>query len=225
MIGLSQADAGMDSDYLTLLRYTSGYLTFWLYASLGTQQMGLQTNCFCSFPMAHQTKAKTAFRDLKMASGSLKNWLKVGNNNVTSTTDSQKRKMSEEGKDAAKIFGTLESEGSDFEPEGEEVKKVQKAQEKKKAEPKSKKRRGGKIDGLTVEQHRRVMGDQVKSKLRVLGGSGNYGIAASCHVSMSCSIEVFRSLVVPNASKVTPAQFDSSTPVVLVQVDSTQQVV
>ena len=105
------------------------------------------------------------------------------------------------------------------------MKKVQKkAEEKKKPEPKAKKRRGGKIDGLTVEQHRRAMGDQVKSKLRVLGGSGNYGIAASCHVSMSCSIEVFRSLVVPNATKVTPAQFDSSTPVVLAQVDSTQQV-
>ena len=160
-----------------------------------------------------------------MASGSLKNWLKAGNNNVTSTTDSHKRKTSEEGKDATKISEPLESDGSDFEPEGEEMKKVQKAQEKKKPQQKPKKQRGGKIDGLTVEQHRRAMGDQVKSKLRVLGGTGNYGIAASCHVSMSCSLAVFRSLVVPNATKVTPAQFDSSTPVVLAQVDSTQQVV
>merc|ERR1712192_35191 len=147
---------------------------------------------------------------------------KAGNNNATSL--SKRGRPLEEGKDAAKIFGTLESEGSDFEPEGDEVKKVEKAEEKKKPEPKAKTRRGGKIDGLTVEQHRRAMGDQVKSKLRVLGGTGNYGIAASCHVSMSCSIEVFRSLVVPNATKVTPAQFDSSTPVVLAQVDSTQQI-
>ena len=161
-----------------------------------------------------------------MASSSLKNWLKAGNNNMTSTTESCKRKNSEEGKDAIKISGTLDlSESSDFEPEGGDMKKVQKAQEKKKPAPKPKKQRGVKIDGLTVEQHRRAMGDQVKSKLRVLGGSGNYGIAASCHVSMSCSLAVFRSLVVPNATKVSPAQFDSSTPVVLAQVDSTQQVV
>ena len=162
-----------------------------------------------------------------MASGSLKNWLKAGNNNVTSTKDSHKRKVSGEGDDATKKSGPLESEDSDFEPKGEQMKQVQiqKAQGKKKPEEKKpKKQQKGKIDGLTVEQHRRAMGDQVKSKLRVLGGTGNYGIAASCHVSMSCSLAVFRSLVVPNATKVTPAQFDSSTPVVLAQVDSTQQV-
>ena len=160
-----------------------------------------------------------------MASGSLKNWLKAGNNNVTSTKDSHKRKVSGEGDDATKK--PLESEDSDFEPKGEQMKQVQiqKAQEKKKPEQKKpKKQQKVKIGGLTVEQHRRAMGDQVKSKLRVLGGTGNYGIAASCHVSMSCSLAVFRSLVVPNATKVTPAQFDSSTPVVLAQVDSTQQV-
>ena len=98
---------------------------------------------------------------------------------------------------------------------------------KKKADPKSKmkkKSQGGKIDGATVEQHRRYMGDQVKSKLRVLGGTGNYGIAASCHVSMSCSVALFRTLVVPNAAKVTPADFDSSSPVVLAQIDSTEQI-
>merc|ERR1719381_209737 len=98
---------------------------------------------------------------------------------------------------------------------------------KKKADPKSKMKKqsqGGKIDGATVEQHRRYMGDQVKSKLRVLGGTGNYGIAASCHVSMSCSVALFRTLVVPNAAKVTPADFDSSSPVVLAQIDSTEQI-
>ena len=68
------------------------------------------------------------------------------------------------------------------------------------------------------------MGDQVKSKLRVLGGQGNYGIAASCHVSMSCSLALFRALVVPNAAKVTPADFDGSSPVVLAQIDSTEQI-
>ena len=96
---------------------------------------------------------------------------------------------------------------------------------KKNVDPKTKKKgQGGKIDGATVEQHRRYMGDQVKSKLRVLGGKGNYGIAASCHVSMSCSVALFRALVVPNADKVTPAEFDGSTPVVLAQIDSSDQI-
>ena len=104
-------------------------------------------------------------------------------------------------------------------------KKTKKGNNNKKLDPKTKKKnQGGKIDGATLEQHRRYMGDQVKSKLRVLGGKGNYGIAASCHVSMSCSVALFRTLVTPNATKVTPAEFDGSTPVVLAQIDSTEQI-
>ena len=57
-----------------------------------------------------------------------------------------------------------------------------------------------------------------------LGGQGNYGIAAICHTTMTCSVALFRTLVVPNASKVTPAQFDNSTPVVVAQLDSTEQI-
>ena len=109
------------------------------------------------------------------------------------------------------------------EEEGElRKKKAKVGNNNKKSDPKSKK--DGKIDGATVEQHRRYMGDQVKSKLRVLGGKGNYGIAASCHVSMSCSVALFRTLIVPNAVKVTPANFDGSSPVVLAQIDSTEQI-
>ena len=104
-------------------------------------------------------------------------------------------------------------------------KKAKVGNNNKKSDLKTKKKsQGGKIDGATVEQHRRYMGDQVKSKLRVLGGKGNYGIAASCHASMSCSVALFRTLVVPNAAKVTPADFDSSSPVVLAQIDSTEQI-
>jgi len=110
------------------------------------------------------------------------------------------------------------------EEEGElRKKKAKVGNNNKKSDPKSKKK-DGKIDGATVEQHRRYMGDQVKSKLRVLGGKGNYGIAASCHVSMSCSVALFRTLIVPNAVKVTPANFDGSSPVVLAQIDSTEQI-
>ena len=116
----------------------------------------------------------------------------------------------------------LDQEEEDEEPR---KKKAKVGNNNKKSEPKTKKKsQGGKIDGATVEQHRRYMGDQVKSKLRVLGGKGNYGIAASCHVSMSCSVALFRALVVPNAAQVTPADFDSSSPVVLAQIDSTEQI-
>ena len=112
----------------------------------------------------------------------------------------------------------------DQEEEEEEPRKKKPKVKNNKSNSKSKKNQGDKIDGVTVEQHRRSMGDQVKSKLRVLGGKGNYGIAANCHVSMSCSVALFRTLVAPNATRIIPAEFDSSTPVVLAQVDSTQQI-
>ena len=119
-----------------------------------------------------------------------------------------------------------DQEKEDEEEEEPRPKKTKKGNNNnKKLDPKTKKKnQGGKIDGATVEQHRRYMGDQVKSKLRVLGGKGNYGIAASCHVSMSCSVALFRNLVVPNAAKVTPPEFDGSTPVVLAQIDTTEQI-
>ena len=52
------------------------------------------------------------------------------------------------------------------------------------------------------------MGDQVKSKIHVLGGKQEWGIAARCHTVLPCSTAVFRALVVPSADKVTPARFD-----------------
>ena len=84
--------------------------------------------------------------------------------------------------------------------------------------------KGGRVDGLTVEQHRRALGDKVKAQIRVLGGSNNYGIAARCHAVLPCSLAVFRALVLPNATKVTPAEFGPETEVVLAQVAATHQV-
>ena len=62
---------------------------------------------------------------------------------------------------------------SDFEEEeGDKpiVKKAKTVTNKETYKPKAKKGKTGKIDGATEEQHRRAMGDQIKSKLRVLGG-------------------------------------------------------
>ena len=108
------------------------------------------------------------------------------------------------------------SSNSDYEPE------VPAKKSKKSSAPK--KSKAGKIDGQTVEQHRRSMGDRVKSKIHVLGGKHDWGIAARCHTVLPCSVAVFRALVVPSASKVTPAGFDSKTEVVLAEVNSTQQI-
>ena len=62
---------------------------------------------------------------------------------------------------------------SDFEEEEgvkPNVKKAKTVTNKETSKPKAKKGKTGKIDGATEEQHRRAMGDQIKSKLRVLGG-------------------------------------------------------
>ena len=84
--------------------------------------------------------------------------------------------------------------------------------------------KGARVDGLTVEQHRRALGDKVKAQISVLGGRDNYGIAARCHALLPCSMAVFRALVLPNATKVVPAEFGPETEVVLAQLTSTQQV-
>ena len=110
------------------------------------------------------------------------------------------------------------SSDSDNEPEDNVPAK------KSKKSPARKKSKAGKIEGQTVEQHRRSMGDQVKSKIHVLGGKQDWGIAARCHAVLPCSTAVFRALVVPSADKVTPVGFDSKTELVLAEVNSTQQI-
>ena len=68
-----------------------------------------------------------------------------------------------------------------------------------------------KIEGLTLEQHRRKMGDAVKSRLSM----EKYCMRADCHATVDMPMEVFKQLVVPHASKLTPDTFTATTPVVV----------
>jgi len=76
-----------------------------------------------------------------------------------------------------------------------------------------KKKAGGKIDGLTLTQHKRMLGDQVKSKLEIAGGKYDWHIKARCHLTTSLSREAFKAVVVPHVDSVTPAKFDDNTEV------------
>lgn len=84
----------------------------------------------------------------------------------------------------------------------------------KKAKSGSKK--AGKIDGKTVEQHRRALGDLVKRNISV----EKWCIGARTSIETNTSLAVFEALVVPNATSVTPSNFGPSTPVVVVAVQS-----
>jgi len=86
-----------------------------------------------------------------------------------------------------------------------------------------KKKAGGKIDGLTLTQHKRMLGDQVKSKLEIAGGKYDWHIKARCHLTTSLSREAFKAVVVPHVDSVTPAKFDDNTEVVLAEVKGMNQ--
>jgi hypothetical protein len=73
------------------------------------------------------------------------------------------------------------------------------------------------VAGSTLETHRRTLGDSVKGKIEV----EKWCIGARTHCNMeNVDIRVFRKLFVPNAREVTPAEFDSNTPVVVANFDS-----
>lgn len=73
-----------------------------------------------------------------------------------------------------------------------------------------------KVDGKTLEQHRRALGDECKANIHV----EKWCIAARCHCVTTCHPDVWRALVVPNADSVTPAgEFSEvSTPVIVASV-------
>ena len=80
------------------------------------------------------------------------------------------------------------------------------------AAPAKKKGKPAKIGGMTVEQHRRALGDAVKSKISV----EKWAVEAKTHCAIKdVDAAVFEALVVPNAAKVTPADFDAASPVVV----------
>eukprot|EP00092_Neocalanus_flemingeri_P095850 GFUD01121963.1.p1 GENE.GFUD01121963.1~~GFUD01121963.1.p1 ORF type:complete len:231 (-),score=88.30 GFUD01121963.1:149-790(-) len=87
--------------------------------------------------------------------------------------------------------------------------------EAKKGKPAAKKKAEGKIDGLSLTQHRRMLGDQVRDQIEIAGGQGNWHIKAKCHVHTQMSMEAFQAVVAPGAACLTPSQFDRNTEVVL----------
>lgn len=68
--------------------------------------------------------------------------------------------------------------------------------------------------GMTIEQHRRKMGDAVKSRLSM----EKYCMKADCHATVDVPMDVFRNLVVPNAKSVVPEVFTGDTPVVVASI-------
>ncbi len=88
--------------------------------------------------------------------------------------------------------------------EARKAKAAEKAAEK--AAAKAAERPGG----LTIEQHRRAVGDAVKAKISM----EKFTIAARTMVNVTMLPEVFRALVAPNCT-VIPAQWDASTEVVV----------
>eukprot|EP00092_Neocalanus_flemingeri_P040444 GFUD01044045.1.p1 GENE.GFUD01044045.1~~GFUD01044045.1.p1 ORF type:complete len:226 (+),score=93.06 GFUD01044045.1:52-678(+) len=95
--------------------------------------------------------------------------------------------------------------------------------EAKKGKPAAKKKAEGKIDGLSLTQHRRMLGDQVRDQIEIAGGQGNWHIKAKCHVHTQMSMEAFQAVVAPAAACLTPSQFDRNTEVVLAEVRNMDQ--
>jgi len=95
------------------------------------------------------------------------------------------------------------------------AKKVKKSPKPTASGSKSKKK---KVGGLTVEQHRRKLGDAVKQRLSM----EKYCMKADCHSTVKLPLEMFREIVVPHACDVTPSHFDASTPVVVASVRGRQ---
>jgi len=88
-------------------------------------------------------------------------------------------------------------------------------------------RRQGKRDrkvGLELAPHRKVMGNMVQAKINVLGGPDKYGVAADCHLTVNCTLAVFRTLVVPHAARVLPKNFNKDTAVILAQAVNSSQI-
>lgn len=88
----------------------------------------------------------------------------------------------------------------------------------KKRQPSSSKKKV-RIEGKTIEQHRRVLGDAVKANIVV----EKWCIGARTHAVVDCSLEVYKTLVVPHCDEVVPKQFDEDTPVVIGMLRSSAQ--
>lgn len=83
-------------------------------------------------------------------------------------------------------------------------------------ETEKKTKKSQKIEGKTLEQHRRHYGDLVKSKISV----EKFTIDAKTFVNTDCSIEVFKNLIEPNVDTITPSKYDNNTEIVLCSIES-----
>jgi len=80
--------------------------------------------------------------------------------------------------------------------------------------PQPKKRtskKNNKIDGFTVEQWRRQLGNEAKSTISFQ----KWTIAAQTHFVHTFTSDAFRALIVPHADEVYPKEFNANTPIIM----------
>ena len=78
-----------------------------------------------------------------------------------------------------------------------------------------------KINGQTVEQHRRSLGDLIKARINC----DKYTIAAKTFVATDMDMNVFKALILPAANnQVFPSIFDESSPVIVALLQGSEAV-
>ena len=130
-------------------------------------------------------------------------------------TGNKRKEIEKENKNPRKKKAGVKKDGDFIENSSDTSSSEETGNKRKGKENKNskKKKAGGKIDGLTPFQHKRMLGDQVKSKLEIAGGKYDWHIKARCHLTTSLSREAFKAVVVPHVGSVTPAKFDNDTEV------------
>jgi hypothetical protein len=73
---------------------------------------------------------------------------------------------------------------------------------------------------MIPEMHRRRLGDAVKAHINVT----KWCVEAKTTATADCDLQVFRALIVPNASLITPSSFDQETPVVVAQINGSGKI-
>ena len=69
--------------------------------------------------------------------------------------------------------------------------------------------------GVSIEQERRRLGDAVHARITFT----KWAIEARTHAKVDLDLSTFTNLIVPNATSVTPADFDKDSPVVVAKVE------
>ena len=128
------------------------------------------------------------------------------------TLPSEVSTSSSNPRDATEIITSDEESDQEYKENNEPSKPTPKRLKKfDTTSGKKKPAKTGKIEGLTLEQHRRALGDLVHGKIRC----EKYTISAITFVTAKMSLHVFRELVLPHATKIVPENFDAETAVVV----------